>query len=170
MHPYWAGYRKPGSRQIPILFVSVLAGFVVAGTYLWCASPRLDQQAPAARRDIGPVVRHPPDERFWVVAVACVLFYGTIYAMGMALYGYFGDTGGYTVVSANAGQHMPLLFLLAGAGLAGVHGERVHSGRGRVVDCLMLGIGLGLLAIAFWGLYRAIVVNRDFYRRFYRSK
>ena len=92
----------------------------------------------------------------------CVLFFGTVYATGIALYRYFGDTEGYTVVSANAGQHMPLLFLIAGGALAGVHGTKVYGGAVPVFDWLMLAIGLGLLVISVWGLYCATVLIESF--------
>ena len=60
-----------------------------------------------------------------------ILFFGTTYATGMALYRHFGYAEGYTVVSANAGQHMPLLFLLAGGTLTGMHGMNVYGARTR---------------------------------------
>jgi len=168
MHPYRAGYRTPHPRQNLILVLSALTGFIVAGIYLWCTFSIPDEHAPPAR---GNVVRHErTPEEYASSVVTCVLFFGTIYATGMALYRYFGDTDGYTVVSANGGQHMPLLFLMAGGALAGVHGTKVYWGRGRAFDWLMLAIGLGLLAISVWGLYRATVVNREFYRWFYRSR
>jgi hypothetical protein len=165
MHPYWAGYRTPHSRQILILVLSALAGVIVSGIYMW--GTILSDDGPAAPVR-GNVVRHiqTPEESASIL-ITCVLFFGTVYATGMALYRYFGDTEGYTVVSANAGQHMPLVFLVAGGALAGVHGTEVYEGRGRVFDWLMLAIGLGLLAISAWGLYRATVVNRQFYRWFY---
>jgi hypothetical protein len=104
------------------------------------------------------------------LVVSASLFFGTVYATGMALYRYFGDTEGYIVVSANAGQHVPLLFLAAGGVLAGLHGTKIHGGSGRGVDWRVLSIGLGLLAISVCGLYRGIVVHRRFYQRFYRLR
>ena len=168
MHPFRAGYRTPQPRQKLILVLSALAGVIVAGLYMWAAMPTPDVPAPRAR---GHVVRHektPQEYAFSVMVV--VLFFGTTYATGMALYRHFGDTEGYTVVSANAGQHMPLLFLLAAGALAGMHGSNVYGRHGRVIDWLLLAIGIGLLAIAVWGLYRATVVHREFYRWFYGSR
>jgi hypothetical protein len=122
---------------------------------------------PALPADRG-VVRHAQTpEEFAAIGVFCVLFFGTTYATGMALYRFFGDAQGYLVVSANAGQHMPLLFLLAGVCLAGLHGSKVLGGNSRVVDWLMFAFGLALLALSAWGLFRAILVHRRFYQWFY---
>ena len=155
-------------RQYFILALSALAGVIVSGFYMWGTFVGHDEPAPPA---IGNVVRHiQTPEEYASNLITCVLFFGTVYAMGMALYRHFGDTAGYTVVSANAGQHMPLLFLVAGGALAGLHGTNVYAGRGRVFDWLMLAISLGLLVISVWGLYRATVVNRQFYRWFYGSR
>jgi len=168
MHPYSAGYRSPQPRQYLILVLSALAGVIVSGTYMWATIPGTD--APAFPP--GGNVVHPalPPEVSVSILIACVLFFGTIYATGMALYRYFRDTEGYTVVSANAGQHMPLLFLVAGGALAGLYGSNVYGGHGRVVDWVMLAIGVGLLVICVVGLYRATVVHREFYRWFYGSR
>ena len=142
MHPYWAGYRSPRPRRVlhPGEY-SALAGVIVSGFYMWGTFVRGTKQA--APPAIGNVVRHiQTPEEFTSNLITCVLFFGTVYAMGMALYRYFGDTAGYTVVGANAGQHMPLLFLVAGGALAGLHGTNVYAGRGRVFDWLMLAISL----------------------------
>jgi hypothetical protein len=164
-HPFWAGYRKPSRRQNLILVLSALAGCTVAGIYLWAVLLRPEVPALPAQ---GEVVHSSPDPEVITGVVVCsLLFFGTTYATGMALYRYFGDAEGYLVVSANAGQHMPLVFLMAGGALAGPHGMKIHGGSGRGVDWLMLAIGLGLLAISVCGLYRAIVVHRKFYQWFY---
>jgi hypothetical protein len=167
MHPYWAGYRSPRSRQIGILVLSALAGVIVSGAYMWVAIPR-HEPAPRVRGNVVRPVLSPEENAS--ILVTALLFFGTIYATGMALYRYFGDTEGYTVVSATAGQHLPLVFLVAGGALVGVHSARAFGGHGRVSDWLMLPFGLGLLAISAWGLYRALVVHRTFYRWFYGSR
>jgi hypothetical protein len=166
MHPYSAGYRTPSPRQNLILVLSALAGVIVAGIYFAAARPDSEvRPVPAQGVVRQPQPRSPELSTFLIVC--CVLFFAATYGTGMALYRYFGDAEGYLVVSATAGQHMPLLLLLAGGTLAGLHGMKVDGGSGRVVDWLMLAIGLALLALAFWGLYRAFVVHRKFYRWFY---
>ena len=167
MHPYWAGHRKATPRQYMILVLSALAGFTVAGIYMWFTVSRPDEPASLARGNAVRPVEIPgfnPSN-----LVSCILFFATIYATGMALYRYFGDTEGYTVVKANAGQHLPVLLLVAGGAVVFVHGEKVYSGIRRGVDIFMLAIGVVLLAMSFWGLFRATVVNREFYRWFYGS-
>ena len=168
MHPYWAGYRTPSPRQHLILVLSVLAGILVSGFYFWATLPRIN--VPALPANGGVVRRAQTPEEFAATGVCCVLFFGTTYATGMALYRFFGDAEGYLVVSANAGQHMPLLLLLAGACLAGLHGPKVLGGSGRVVDWLMCATSVALLALSAWGLFRAIFVHRKFYRWFYGSR
>jgi hypothetical protein len=44
---------------------------------------------------------------------------------------------------------------------------KVVGGSSRGVDWLMFAIGLALIALSAWGLYRAIFVHRRFYRWFY---
>jgi hypothetical protein len=165
MHPYSAGYRTPSPRQNLILVLSALAGIIVSGIYFWAALPGPDVPAVPAN---GVVVRRlPGPELYAFLIVCCVLFFGTTYVTGMALYRFFGDAEGYLVVSANAGQHMPLLLLMAGGFLTAWHGPKVLGGSGRVLDWLMLATGLALLALSAWGLYRAIFVHRKFYQWFY---
>jgi hypothetical protein len=169
MHPFWAGYRTPNARQKLIVLLSALAGFVVSGIYFAVALPRPD--VPPA--PVPGVVRQPMSsspEGFIFLSICCVLFFAATYGTGMLLYRYFADTQGYTVVSANAGQHMPLLLLMAGVALASEHGTKAYWGSAKVTDWVMLAVGIALLGISLWGLYRATVVNRDFYRRFYKSK
>jgi hypothetical protein len=160
VHPYWAGYRKPSWRRHVILVLSVLAGLTVSGIYSWASLRR--NAAPAPPGEIGLF-----SEESVTTFVSCVLFFGTVYTTGMGLYRYLGDPEGGEVVSANAGQHMPLLLLMAGGLLSFRHGEKVLARSGRVVDWLMLATGLALLALSAWGLYRATVVHRTFYRWFY---
>jgi hypothetical protein len=162
-HPYWAGYRKPSRLQRVILVLSALAGFTVSGIYLWATLPQNAVAAVPAQRDLS-------SEESLNGVVCCVLLFGTAYATGWGLYRYLGDPEGSLVVSATAGQHMPLLLLLVGGVLSGRHGAKVLERNGRVVDWLMLATGLVLLALSAWGLYRAIVVHRAFYQRFYGSR
>jgi hypothetical protein len=166
MDPFRAGYRKPSRRQHLILVLSALAGVIVSGIYFWAAMPGTDVP-PVPARGVAHQPAPPRPEEGTFLMVCCVLFFAAIYATGMALYRYFGDAQGYLVVSANAGQHMPLLLLAAGGCLVGLHGTNVIGGSSRVVDWLMLAIGLALLALSAWGLYRAMVVHRRFYRWFY---
>jgi hypothetical protein len=168
MPVYSAGSRTPSPRQHLILVLSALAGILVSGIYFWATLPWTNE--PAVPANGGVVRRAQTPEEFAAIAVCCVLFFGATYGTGMALYRYFGDAEGYLVVSANAGQHIPLLLLLAGACLAGLHGPKVLNGGGRVVDWLMSATALGLLALSAWGLYRALFVHRRFYRSFYGSR
>jgi hypothetical protein len=168
IHPYSAGYRKPPPHQYLVLALSALAAVIVSGTYLWATLPRTNVPPLPSNGGVG---RGPQSlEEFATGGVFCILFFGTIYGIGMALYRYFGDAEGYLVVSSTAGQHLPLLLLLAGGSLAGVHGPKVLEGSGRVVDWLMLATGLVLLALSAWGLYRALFVHRKFYKWFYGSR
>jgi hypothetical protein len=162
VHPYRAGYRKPSWRQRIILVLSVLAGFTVWGVYSYLSTPPWPNNVPAK-----PANRDFFSDEDATRLIGIVLFFGTIYATGMGLYRYLGDPEGGQVVSANAGQHMPLLLLLAGGLLSFRHGESVLARSGRVVDWLFLAIGLALLALSAWGLYRATVVHRTFYQWFY---
>jgi hypothetical protein len=166
MHPFSAGYRTPSPRQNLILLLSALAGVIVSGIYFAAALPGPDVPPVPAQGLVGQPTAPSPEVLAFLMVCSMLFFAGT-YATGMALYRYFGDAEGYLVVSATAGQHMPLLLLLAGGGLAGLHGMKVVGGSGRVVDWLMLAIGLALLAASAWGLYRAIFVHRKFYRWFY---
>ena len=166
-HPYSAGYRTPPNHQYLVLALSALAGCIVAGLYMWAALPLPHVTALHAHRGI----RHTPDTEIRVTSmVACVLWFGTTYATGMALDRCFGDTKGYQVVSATAGQHMPLLLLAGGGMLAGFHGSKILLGSGRGVDWFMLAAGIVLLAFCARGFYRALVVHREYYRRFYGSR
>jgi hypothetical protein len=169
MHPFWAGYRTPNARQKLIVLLSALAGFVVSGIYFAVAFPGPDVPPAPVQGVVRQRTPTSPEE-FIFLSVCCVLFFAATYGTGMVLYRYFADTQGYTVVRANAGQHMPLLLLMAGVALACVHGTKAYWGRAGVTDWVMLAVGLALLGISLWGLYRAIVVNRDFYRRFYKSR
>jgi hypothetical protein len=162
MHPFRAGYRTPAPRQNLILVLSVLAGFTVCGVYIYLSMPPWPNNVPAR-----PASRDFFSDENATLLIGIVLFFGTIYATGMGLYRYVGDPEGGRVVSANAGQHMPLLFLLAGGLLSFRHGEKVLARSGRDVDWLLLAIGLALLALSAWGLYRATVVHRTFYQWFY---
>jgi succinate dehydrogenase hydrophobic anchor subunit len=67
-------------------------------------------------------------------------------------------------------HNLPLLFLVGGLALSGLHGAKVRSGSSGVVDWVMLASGLALLALSVWGLYRALWVHRKFYARFYSSR
>jgi hypothetical protein len=162
VHPYRAGYRKPSWRQRFILVLSAVTGFAVAGTYLWLnTSPEVERvRGVAANRDF------PSDENI-TVAIGCVLFFGAIYATGTALYRLVGDRVGSEVVSANAGQHVPLLLLLAGGMLCYRHGEKVLAQSGHAADWVQFSVGVLLLALSALGLFRATVVHREFYQRFY---
>ena len=165
MHPSRAGYRTRHPGHYLIMVLSALAGIIVVGICSTFSRP--DEHAPPAR---GNVVRNEQTpEEFALGMVVVVLFFGTISATGMALYHYFGDTEGYTVMRSLAGYTLRPLLLVAGGVLAGVHGTNVYSGRGQVIDWLMLAIGFGLLATSVWVLYRD-VVNREFYPWFSISR
>jgi hypothetical protein len=140
----------------------VLAGFAVMMTYVYLnVSPQVQRvRSVAANRNT------VSDEQI-TAAIGCVLFFGTIYATGTALYRLVSDREGSEVVSANAGQHVPLLLLLTGGLLSYRHGVKVFAESGQVVDWVQFSVGVILLALSAWGLYRATVVNRSFYDWFY---
>src|SRR5262245_8275425 len=109
MHPYSAGYRTPSLRQNLILVLSALAGVIVSGIYIWATLPVTDVPPCPAR---GVVHQQPPLRTDVLIFVT--LFFVATYATGRALYRFFGDAEGDLVVSATAGQHLPLLLLVAG--------------------------------------------------------
>jgi hypothetical protein len=151
-----------------ILWLSALAGLTVSGIYFWAAMPQPNVAAVPAGERMAPPAPSANESAF--IMTCCVLFFATIYGTGMALYRFFGDAQGYMVVSATAGQHMPLLLLIAGGFLTGSHGVKVVGGSGRIVDWVMLVTGLALLIMCIWGFYRALFVHRKFYQWFYGSR
>lgn len=162
VHPYWAGYRKPSWRQRIILMLSALAGFTVCGAYIYLNMLLWPNNAPTK----------PANQDFFsaenaMLIIGIVLFFGTIYATAIGLYRYIGDSEGSQVISAIAGQHMPLLVLLAGGLLSVRYSKIVLARSGLVLDWVLLATGLALLALSVWGLYRAIVVKRTYYQSFY---